>query len=392
LKVTWPVKQLGDVCEIMMGQSPDGDSYNTNGEGVPLINGPVEFSAMPFGSTIRAKFTTQPTKYCKQGDLILCVRGSTTGRMNIAGFDACIGRGVAAIRAKQYQRWINYFVLANRDEIHGRGTGATFPNVSGAILSDFKLGFPEISEQKRIVAILDEAFDGIATAKANAEKNLQNSRELFESYLQSIFANKGASWKTKPMAELADFRNGINYTKDSKGEFVKIVGVKDFQKSYSVPFENLSTVRLDGNLNELDVLKQGDILAVRSNGNVELIGRCILAGVVTERVSHSGFTIRIRLSSNDVLPDYLCHFLKSKSTRKKLTDGGTGTNIKSLNQGMLSSLSIPYPTVLEQELLIGKLKNLSEETQHLESLYQQKLAALDELKKSLLHQAFSGEL
>jgi type I restriction enzyme S subunit len=112
-----------------MGQSPDGDSYNTTGVGVPLINGPVEFSKDSFGKTIRSKFTTQPTKFCKEGDLILCVRGSTTGRMNIAGFDACVGRGVAAIRAKHYQPWINHFISSKRDEIHDKGTGATFPNV-----------------------------------------------------------------------------------------------------------------------------------------------------------------------------------------------------------------------------------------------------------------------
>jgi type I restriction enzyme S subunit len=146
----WPTKRLGDVCEIIMGQSPDGESYNATGEGVPLINGPVEFSAEPFGKTIRSKFTTQPTKFCKKDDLILCVRGSTTGRMNIAGFDACVGRGVAAIRAKQYQPWINHFISSKRDEIHGKGTGATFPNVSGDTLANFELVVPPLPEQQRI--------------------------------------------------------------------------------------------------------------------------------------------------------------------------------------------------------------------------------------------------
>src|SRR5262249_34220125 len=142
------------------------------------------------GETIRSKFTTQPTKFCKKGDLILCVRGSTTGRMNIAGFDACIGRGVAAIRAKQYQPWVNHFISSKRDEIHGKGTGATFPNVSGATLENFELVMPALAEQQRIVNILDEAIGGIATAKANAEKNLENARALFESHLQSDHPKK----------------------------------------------------------------------------------------------------------------------------------------------------------------------------------------------------------
>ena len=78
MKAGWQIKRLNDVCDIIMGQSPDGDSYNTTGEGTPLINGPVEFSDDAFGKTVRSKFTTQPSRFCKTNDLILCVRGSTT--------------------------------------------------------------------------------------------------------------------------------------------------------------------------------------------------------------------------------------------------------------------------------------------------------------------------
>jgi type I restriction enzyme S subunit len=196
----------------------------------------------------------------------------------------------------------------------------------------------------------------------------------------------------KPLGNLASFRNGINYTKDSKGECIKIVGVRNFQKNFYAPLDDLDAVTIDGELSELDSLRKDDILAVRSNGNIELIGRCVLAGEVTEKISHSGFTIRIRLSNGEVLPRYLCHFMKSSSSRKQLTDGGTGTNIKSLNQGMLSALVIPFPPISVQIVLVEKLESLSEETQRLESLYQRKLAALETLKKSLLRQAFTGQL
>jgi len=151
----WVERRLDEACLIIMGQSPDGETYNTRGEGMPLINGPVEFSSDSFGKTVRLKFTTKPTKLCKKDDLILCVRGSTTGRMNISGFDACIGRGVAAIRAKEYQPWINHFINAKREEIYRLGTGATFPNVSCAILGGLKLSVPALSTQKEIVSTLD---------------------------------------------------------------------------------------------------------------------------------------------------------------------------------------------------------------------------------------------
>jgi type I restriction enzyme S subunit len=164
--------------------------------------------------------------------------------------------------------------------------------------------------------------------------------------------------------------------------------VRSFQNHFFAPLDDLDTVTIDGHLSELDSLRRDDILTVRSNGNVELIGRCILVGDVKEKTSHSGFTIRIRLSNCEVLPKYLCHFMKSAAPRTLLIE----TNIKSLNQGTLSALTIPFPPVSVQTVLVEKLEALSVETQRLVSIYRQKLVALDALKKSLLQQAFSGEL
>lgn len=296
---------------------------------------------------------------------------------------------------KFYPDFFGYMLIGIEDAIKeaGEGCGGQTELARSVLAEKFSVHFPEsLPEQQRIVGILDEAFEGIACAKAIAEKNLHNARALFESQLQSVFTQRGEGWVENPLGDLATFRNGINYTKDSKGEQIKIVGVRNFQKHFSAPLDDLDTVTIDGKLSELDSLKKDDILAVRSNGNIELIGRCILVGEVTEKISHSGFTIRIRLSNGRVIPKYVCHFMKSAGSRKLLTEGGTGTNIKSLNQGMLSALAIPFPPIAAQKVLVEQLESLSEETQRLESIYQQKLAALDELKKSLLHQAFSGKL
>jgi type I restriction enzyme, S subunit len=373
-----------------MGQSPDGESYNTNGEGVPLINGPVEFSAMPFGYTIRAKFTTQPTKYCKQGDLILCVRGSTTGRMNIAGFDACIGRGVAAIRAKQYQRWINYFVLANRGEIHDRGTGATFPNVSGAILSDFKLGFPEVSEQQRIVAILDETFDGIATAKANVEKNLQNARAVFESYLQAIFGRRGSGWVEKPLGEICTFSSGGTPTKDNSsywsGEIPWISG-RDMKST------RLSDSHL--HISHTAVDEASTRMAPAGTLLILVRGMGLAHGAqIAELMVPCAFNQDIKGIHPEpgLIPRYLLFAIRDRinSSSNVLSNAAHGT--LKIDSAELKNLMIPVRSNSDQRRVVATIDSLSEETQRLESLYQQKLAALDELKKSLLHQAFSGEL
>ncbi|MDO8664110.1 MAG: restriction endonuclease subunit S [Candidatus Liptonbacteria bacterium] len=386
----WQTKKLGEVCKVIAGQSPEGRFYNKTGNGLPFYQGKKEFTEKFIGEP--TTWTTEITKEARAGDILMSVR-APVGPINFATEKICIGRGLAAIRASKEieNNFLFNFLHKFESEIVGNA-GAVFNSINKTQIENINIPLPPLPEQKRIVAILDEAFAAIATAKENAEKNLQNARAIFESHLQSVFTQRGKGWVEKSLGSLASFRNGINYTKDSKGDRIKIVGVRNFKKNFSAPMDDLDTVTIDGELSELDSLRQDDILAVRSNGNIELIGRCILVSEVTEKVSHSGFTIRIRLSNGEVLPRYLCHFIKSASSRKRLTDGGTGTNIKSLNQGMLSTLAIPFPPISVQKILVEKLESLSAETKKLEAIYQQKLADLDELKKSVLQKAFNGGL
>jgi len=183
----WEEKRIEEVCELIMGQSPAGKTYNTDGDGIPLINGPVEFGKEPFSKTIKSKFTTDPKKYCKKGDLILCVRGSTTGRINIAGFDASIGRGVAAIRYSKNQIWLNYFIFSSRQKIYDLGTGATFPNVSGAILKNIIFPIPSSTEQQAIVKKLDALSAKTKKLEAIYQQKIDNLEELKKSVLQKAF-------------------------------------------------------------------------------------------------------------------------------------------------------------------------------------------------------------
>ena len=289
--------------------------------------------------------------------------------------------------------FLDRLILSLNREIFSLGRGAAQKNLDVPAFKTLRISYPSsIAEQRRFVAILDEAFEGIATAKAHAEKNLRNARELFETLHQSVFANAGEGWIEQKLGDIASFRNGLNYTKQSKGQTVRIIGVKDFQNHFWAPIDDLDSVTLDGELSETDSLVEGDILSVRSNGNPALIGRCMLVGVLSGPVSHSGFTIRIRLHRSGALPQYVCQFLKSQEVRKKLVDGGNGANIKSLNQGTLSTVVVSLPPVEIQQKLIARIEAMSDETNRLADVATRKLAALDELKQSLLHQAFSGAL
>jgi type I restriction enzyme S subunit len=270
--------------------------------------------------------------------------------------------------------------------------GAAQPKLTQKALNSIPIPVPALSEQQRIVSILDQAFKGIATAKANAEQNLLNARILFESHLQSVFTQRGPGWVEKRLGDLAQFKNGLNFTRQSKGQTLRMVGVGGFQNNTVVPTESLQSVTIDGDLSDEYLIRRDDILTVRSNGSKDLVGRCMLVPEVDGKISYSGFIIRMRFDSRELHPHFLLRFMKSSGTRERLTRDGGGTNISNINQAKLSELPIFLPPFDRQEDIANSLDKLSAETQRLESIYQQKLAALEALKKSLLDQTFSGKL
>jgi len=158
----WEVGKLSDIAYVIMGQSPPGNTYNIEGAGYPILNGPTEFTDY---SPTPIQFTTQPTKVCKAHDILFCVRGSSTGRMNIADQEYCIGRGLAAIREKSVSdtRYIYYILASFTSTIFAEasGAGSTFPNISREALEDTNIAIPPLYEQKNIADILSSVDEEI---------------------------------------------------------------------------------------------------------------------------------------------------------------------------------------------------------------------------------------
>ena len=177
----WEWMPLAKISDIIMGQSPPGDTYNRSGDGVPLINGPVEFTEGPFGQTTVNQFTTAPTNFCEEGDLLICVRGSTTGRTNVAAFRACIGRGVAAIRSSFDDGFIRLFLWKMREDIIAMGRGIAFPSISKKQLENLPIPVPPLAEQYRVVskvhelmALCDRLETGLAAADGIRDRLLNS--------------------------------------------------------------------------------------------------------------------------------------------------------------------------------------------------------------------------
>ena len=193
IPASWHWVRLGMITQVLMGQSPPGDTYNKSGDGVPLINGPVEFTDGPFGKTVINQYTTAPTNMCEEGDLLLCVRGSTTGRTNIAGFHACIGRGVAAIRPFFADKYVHLFIWRLRSDIIAMGRGIAFPSISRQQIEELPVPFPPLAEQHRIVAKVDELMTLCYQLQAAQDERERRRDRLVAASLHRIGASANSS-------------------------------------------------------------------------------------------------------------------------------------------------------------------------------------------------------
>lgn len=253
-------------------------------------------------------------------------------------------------------------------------------------LKSLSIPLPPLSEQKEIVEYLDSSFAKIDKLKENAAKNLEEAKALFQSALKDALEPK-EGWEMKTLGELGSLKNGMNFTKNESGTELHILGVGDFGNLFSISnTENLPIISLNEIPSDDYMLENGDIVFVRSNGNKNLVGRCLLVYPGNIKTSFSGFCIRFRKNSDKVDAKYLAYFLKAPNTRKKIA--GNGANISNLNQKVLQSLAIPFPPLSEQQSIVSFLDSLSEKVNTLQQNYSRICDECDALKQAILRQVF----
>jgi len=404
MKKGWETKRLSDFSATV-STGPFGSVLHKSDYvdvGVPLVNpiNMVDEGIIPDPSKLIGEVTKLRLScyVLKAGDVVVARRGEI-GRCAVIGANEdgwVCGTGSFFIRPlpKLDSQFLAHLIRSNgyREKLEQLSTGTTMKNLSNTALGDLSISVPPLPEQQRIVGVLNEAFAGLATAQANAEKNLQNARELFESHLQSVFTQRDAGWAEKRLGDVAEFKNGLNFSRQSNGQTLRMVGVGDFHDNTVVPTESLQSVTIDGEISDDYLIRRDDILTVRSNGSKDLVGRCMLVPDVDGMTSYSGFIIRIRFDTREINPRFMLRFLKSSKTRERLTRDGGGANISNINQAKLSDLPIFLPSFQQQEEIAERIEVFATKAKRLETIYQKKLAALTALKKSLLHQAFTGAL
>ena len=383
MKKGWQIKTIGDVCEVIAGQSPEGKFYNAEGKGMPFYQGKKDFGDKFIEAP--TTWTTQTTKIAKAGDILMSVR-APVGPVNFATDEVCIGRGLAAIRSSDElnRDFLFYQLWHLQPEIAGR-EGAVFASINKAEIEALPLAYAPLAEQQRIVGLLDEAFEGLATAKANAEKNLQNARALFESHLQSVFTQRGPGWVEKRFDEVCAITSTL--VDPRKKEFLDLthVGAGNIESKTGV-FVDLKTAREEGLISGKFLFDESMVLYSKIRPYLMKVARPDFEGLC------SADMYPLAPIPNVVTRDYLFHLLLSKHFTDYAIQGSARAGMPKVNREHLFEFKVWLPDVKKQEQLAANLDDLHEETQRLACLYERKHAALEALKKSLLHQAFIGEL
>ncbi len=292
------------------------------------------------------------------------------------------------------REYLLYWLLADGtcERINATCTGARMPRAQMNEVMGFDFPLPPLAEQQRIVGLLGEAFAGLATAKANAEKNLQNARALFESHLHSVFTHRGKGWMEKKLEEAADANCSLSYGIVQPGEEyldgMPIVRPTDLTTKVVHPS---GLKRIDPKLAggyKRTALHGGELLlCVRGSTGVvsiaspELVGANVTRGIVPIRFNHSL-----------LMPEFGFYLISSEPVQSQIREKTYGAALMQINIRDLRVISLWLPPLKEQETIAAKLDSLSAETLRLAQLYERKLAGLDALKKSLLHQAFTGQL
>lgn len=391
----WQELTLDDIADIIMGQSPSGDTCNNEGIGSPLLNGPTEFGE--FYPTA-VQFTTDPKKFSQEGDILFCVRGSTTGRMNWSNSEYAIGRGLAAFRHKigvDYQHFLKGIIDLHLNDLLFQATGSTFPNVSGQQLKSLKVKVPNSRVQLRISEIL-ASFNSKIENNFTINQTLEEiARTLFKEWFvnfnypnangnlkHSEFGEIPESWEVGKFGELVDqIKSSVNPSQFPETEF----------KHYSLPaFDTKEFPSIDlgsSILSNKTAVRKYSVLFSKLNPRIPRIWSI---GDIDESNSicsteFIGFTPK-----KDFFYSYVNYFLKRPELLTKLTSLATGTS--NSHQRIKPSDLLELEILIPDEEVVKHYENIVRPLLETKFHKIQENESLKITRDSLLPKLMSGEI
>ena len=398
MKAGWETKPLADVCQI----KPPKAEARQRISGKELVSF-VPMEALGIDQKFLVPTQTKPLEdvagsytYFADGDVLLAkitpcfengklgIADALTNGIGFGSSEYIVFRPSPAVD----KEWLYYFLSRQsfREEGAAQMSGAVgHKRVSKEFIESYPIPVPPLPEQHRIVALLDEAFNGIATARANAEKNLHNARALFESHLQKVFTQRGEEWIEKRLGDVFTTATGTTPPKsnaDFYGDFIPLVKPPELCNEL---IDSASDGLSEDGAAVARLLPQKSIL-------VSCIGNLGKVGLNTVPVAFNQQINAILPDESHAIPEFMFFQTLAPVFKEQLESLASGTTVPIVNKSKFNSVGVVLPPLPIQRSVAAQFSLLREETQRLESLYQRKLAALDALKQSLLHQAFSGAL
>jgi len=394
MKENWQIKKLVEVCE---------KTSNINW----VNNSKKEYKYIDLSAVSRETLQINGHQYINSenapsrakkivlnNDVIFATTRPTLKRATIINNDFhghICSTGFSVLRPKNDEalsKYVFYTLLTDSFMIYVEKLqkGASYPAITDNEVKAYRIPIPPIPEQKRIVKILDEAFAAIDKAKANAEKNLQNSRELFDSYLNKVFANPGEDWEEKKLGDVCNIIGGGTPAKSTSEYYtgnIPWATVRDMKFDVLATTEFCITKKAIKESSSNLIPRNNVIIATR----VGLGKVCILSNDTAINQDLKGILPK---KKNGLDTSYLFYWFKSIS--KIIEANGVGATVKGVKIPFIESLKIPFPNLFAQKQIVNNLDGISSETKKLENIYQQKLSDLEELKKSILQKAFEGQL
>ena len=396
MKKGWRQSLLGDLCDICNGSTPSKtNSEFWNGGNIPWFTiddireqGDRIVSTRQHITQLALNKTS--VKLLPAETVLLCCTASV-GVSAIAKIPLTTNQQFNGLVIKDRSQLNPYFLFhytnTLKEKLSKLCGKTTIDFIPISRLRSISVPVPPLFEQERIVAIVDEAFAGIATVTANAERNLNNSSELFESYLESVLSNP--KYKIKNLGAISlSFQYGTSSKSVAIGKVpvLRMGNIQDGRFSW----DDLVYSSDDDEIEKYS-LKYDDVLFNRTN-SLELVGKTAIYKGEMPAI-FAGYLIRIKRDETMLDGDYLNYYLNSRRARKYgRTVVISSVHQANINATKLMSYPVPTPTLTEQKTIVSKLDELQAESKKLRLIYHQKLSKLNELKQSVLHQAFSGQL
>ena len=385
------IKALKDICQIIAGQSPPSDTYNQEQDGMPFFQGKADFGDLY--PTVRY-WCNAPKKLSKPNDILFSLR-APVGPTNVNNIDACIGRGLAAIRCEDVQlKYLLHYLRGNEHKIAALGTGSTFKAVTIGTLKDLEIPLPPLEEQKKIAAILDAADDYRQKTKALIDKYDQLTQSLFLDMFGDPVTNP-MGWEISKLKDLSTKIGSGNTPKGGQKVYVD-EGILFFRSmnvwKNNIIYDNIAFIDLETHkMMPKSSLKHKDILMTKTgrvNTENSSLGRAAIYLGEDDKANVNGHVYLIRLKEN-ILHEFVLHILTSNAYRdliRRVCVGGIDK--RQLNKNHIEEFPIISPPPGMQEIFVKKLTNIKNQKE----ILHKNLKKAEELFNSLLQKAFKGEL